>query len=224
MVTSLISLITGTFADVILPIYTGMATPSFGSMLIMFWILGMFYAINNYRLLDLSFTLAGQNIISNISDNLFLLDKEGRIVDVNNQALNFLQLDKASILHQPLADFFRGETTDAIRQMISQRTSLINRDTIIVMKSKVLKPVLLSCSLTKGDDGMLLGWVAVISDISHQQEAAVTLAAKNEELETKLDELEKFQKIIMDRESKMAELKIRVDELRQQTGMAALIK
>jgi PAS domain S-box-containing protein len=216
---TLLSAVLGTTLAVLLPLLGLSPEISSGNTFTIFWALGMYYAVAKYNLFSPSFTLAGKNIIDNMSESLLLLDKSGRIIDANNQALKFLRIGKEDILNNELAGYFAGETLTAIRKMLENGVNLESMDTKIIFRDGSTSPVLFSCSRVLSEEAEMIGWVCMIGDISRQKQDEADLAAKNIELLDKLAELERFQKIVVDRELKMIELKKEIGDLKEKMTM-----
>lgn len=178
-----------------------------GNTFLVFWALGMFYAVAKYKLFSLSFTLAGKNIIDNMAESLLLLNKDGQIVDVNNRAMIFLKLSREEIINKNITEYFNGDTLLGINKMFQEKSKLESADTNIKLKDGSFVPVSFSCDIVNGESGDMLGWVCMAYDISRRSKDAAAIRAKDIELRERLTELEKFQKIAINRESKMIELK-----------------
>ncbi len=183
-----------------------------GNTYLSFWVVGMFLAVVRYKLFDLNFTLAGQNIVDNMTENLLLLDRNGRIVDVNKRTAKALQLTSHDIKRQDLSTFFDSSTLAAIGQMIANKHDLAGVDTSIKRADGELLPVLFSCSCVReGED--VFGWVCIASDIAQRKKDESAIKTKNTELQAKLDELETVQKAIIARELAMVEMKKEIHAL-----------
>lgn len=215
VISTLVSILVGTFSDILLPIFSGSPVPSLGNIFIILWALGMFYAISKHQLLELSFSLASRNIISNISDSLLLLDKNGRIIDANDCAVKFFKFSKKDILKHEFVEYFGKEFSLELKKILAAKKDINDLDAEVLLKDGSSVSVLLSCSGIKDKNNEFLGWVCVISDVSYQKKNEVDLAAKNIELQEEIVELEKFQKIFTDRESRMIELQNEIDRLKK---------
>jgi PAS domain-containing protein len=83
-------LLVGTFFDIIGPnlLYSGKNSPlgSIADLYIVFWAAAVFYSINKYNMYDITTATAADNIIANMSEALFLLDEELKIIYANAYA------------------------------------------------------------------------------------------------------------------------------------------
>jgi PAS domain S-box-containing protein len=210
---ALITLVAGTALKVFFVYSEIFSFLAEGNFFLLFWALGMFFAITKYRLLSPSFTLAGKNIVDNMSEGLLLLDEGGQIVDANGRIVDLLRAGKEEIINKRLSGYFNSEIAVQIDGMVRAKSDQESIDTEISPKDGPAVPVQFSCSRVIGEDGDFMGWVCMIGDISRQKQDEADLAARNAELRDRLAELERFQKTVVDRELKMMELKEEIKRL-----------
>jgi PAS domain S-box-containing protein len=185
-----------------------------GNTFLVFWAFGTFYAVNRYKFLGPSFTLASKNIVDNMSEGLLLLDGTGEITDVNDRAVKILRADRDGLIGKFLSGYFADDMLAGINKMLADKSNLESADSEIRLEGGLSMPVRFSCSRVIGEDGDFMGWVCMIGDISQQKKDEADLDARNAELSDKLDELQRFQKIVVDRELKMMELKKEIERLK----------
>ncbi len=85
--TLLFSAVTGITSDIILPLMKYQQLPQLAHLFIIFWMLGIWYAITRYRFMTITPAMASNEIISKIFDILILTGPDGIIKSVNAQAL-----------------------------------------------------------------------------------------------------------------------------------------
>ena len=85
--TLLFSAVTGITTDIVLPVLNYNHLPQMAHFFIIFWILGIWYAITRYRFMTITPALASDEIISKIFDILILAGPDGTITRVNTHAL-----------------------------------------------------------------------------------------------------------------------------------------
>ncbi|EKD68954.1 MAG: hypothetical protein ACD_47C00348G0001 [uncultured bacterium] len=85
--TLLFSAATGITTDIVLPLLNFNQLPQMAHFFIVFWILGIWYAITRYRFMTITPALASDEIISKIFDILILAAPDGTISRVNMHAL-----------------------------------------------------------------------------------------------------------------------------------------
>ncbi len=87
---SVITMLTGYSIDVIMPFFTNFS-PHLTSIIISFYIFGLYYAFIKYKLLNFEIKDLFDEVLSNISDMILILDREGKIIKANSVALSDLQ-------------------------------------------------------------------------------------------------------------------------------------
>jgi PAS domain S-box-containing protein len=215
LISSLVSTAIGTVTDIALPLFTNEPMPVFSNIATIFWVGGIFYAIVRYKLMSINFERASQNIVDHMANSLLLLDKGGKITDANRQATKFLKRTKDEMLNREISAYFEPGRQGEITEMIRSRTELENLDTQVLPKDGAPIPILFSCSRVTSEAGEFLGWVCMASDISRQKQDEAVLTEKNLELRKSITEMERFQKLVVNRELKMKELKQHIQELEQ---------
>ena len=93
--TTLGAVIIGFVNDIIMPALAFPIAPSIAPIAILVWISGMGISIARYQLMTISMTYASDEIVSQISDILILIDGKGKIIKVNNKMKEVLGYGKS---------------------------------------------------------------------------------------------------------------------------------
>jgi PAS domain S-box-containing protein len=105
-------------------------------------------------------------ITESLGIGIIVLDKDGRIISINQAALKILQLSLEQLLNSPIASVFpeksRAKLVHHLKSLV--RDKKMDRTTFVVkMNAKMLR---LNLSLLKIEDG-ISGWVIALEDITH---------------------------------------------------------
>lgn len=173
------------------------------------------YGIWKFRLPQLTSSVISDSILTTMSNFLFLLDEDGKIIHVNLKALQLSSYTEKELLGQPLNFVF-----PQINYSDSYSHPLENVETVLHLKDGKHVPVLASTSIIKTSKQDVLGLVLVGSDISQLKEAEEERDIYREHLEDlveeRTEELEntnrKLKKEIIAHEKAEEELKDSLDE------------
>lgn len=134
------------------------------SVLNLFMTLGiafLVYGIGKFKLPQLSSSFISDKILSTMSNFLFLVDENRKIVQINLKALEITGYTEKELIGQPL-DFIMPQIDDTD----SYSVPLDNIETVIIRKDKGEVPVIVSTSLIKKKKDDILGLVLVGSDLT----------------------------------------------------------
>lgn len=180
-----------------------------------------------------------ESIIRSMVDSLIFVDNEGVIKEVNQAFVDLLGYTKEEITGQSLQKitWTNDDSLIAFLNKVKTEESLGNKmicgvDTSFRAKDGIDIPVEISCSLMKDDKGIVKGMVLVAKNVRVEREAEEKLRlseqqlrAANQQLESsqgqlqaKLSEMEQFNRVVVGRELKMAELKKEIESLKQRLG------
>jgi PAS domain S-box-containing protein len=158
--------------------------PPIADILILFWALGMVYAISKYRFLSITPTVAADKIISTMTDFLILLDLQGNIVSVNRAALNLLAHDENDLKGHPVSDIFvDSDSGKGIVKKLIDGAMHTDCETQIKTKEGQELPVSLTTSLLEGS-----GFVCIARDITLQKRSKTAIQKAMDELDMKVQE------------------------------------
>jgi len=169
-ITVLITLVLGTFTDVILPLSNIDIIPHIADSIILIWAFGVVYAMVKYKFLTITPATAASNIISTMFDCLILLTLTGEIVTVNKATLNLLGYNEDELKGASISIIFPKEVlkNGLVQKIVSER-DLENKDFVLKTKKGKEIPVILSSSILRDNAGVPGGIVCVASDISERK-------------------------------------------------------
>jgi len=170
-IVSLISLIFGTSIDVIFPVFTILKMPSLSDLITLFWAAGLVYAIVKYKFMTINPATAAENIISTMADSLVLLDREGKIVDINKAMLDLSGYSTNELKGKSIELFFPKDNfqNNLLNKAINKK-AFKNYDLDFKTKTGEDIPVLFSSSPIMDDNREIAGIVCIIKDINEQKE------------------------------------------------------
>lgn len=158
-------LISGVLTEFILP-FLSLPAPSILNLLMAMGIAFIVYGIWKFRLPQLTSSMISDRILSTMSNFLFLLDEEGKIIHINFKAIELSGYSESELLGQTL-DFVFPQ----IKHSDSYSKPIENLETVLKTKKERKIAVLASTSIIKTAKHDVLGLVLVGSDISQLKEA-----------------------------------------------------
>jgi PAS domain S-box-containing protein len=120
-------------------------------------------------------------ILESVSDGVFTVDHEWRITSFNRAAEKITGIPRDEALGKHCCDVFRSnicETDCALRRTMDQGKAFVDTSTYIVNSKKQCIPVVVSTSLLKDGDGIVLGGVETFRDMSLIEELRKELDAR----------------------------------------------
>ncbi|MFH0956966.1 MAG: histidine kinase N-terminal 7TM domain-containing protein [Candidatus Aenigmatarchaeota archaeon] len=182
------------------------------------------YAMLRYRLMALTPLLAAENILKTIADYLLVFNKDGTIAFLSDSAAQMLGKGKGAAGTRLDGAFPDGALASVFGRLEKDDT-LKDMETTISSGAGKKIPVSFNCSVVKGAGGSVLGYVLVMRDVSRVNELVKSLKEKTaqlekskNQLEAKVGESERFNKLSVGRELKMVELKKRMAALEEKAG------
>jgi PAS domain S-box-containing protein len=149
------------------------------------------------------------------------ISPNGDITEVNRTFEELAGYKPLEIIGRPLKTLFLEK--DRIEKNIREATKgkpARDKELTLISKYKKKIPADLSLSLRKDKKGNPIGYFASIADITEikkfQESLENQVQERTKELQDKIKELEKFQKITVGRELKMIELKKEMEKLKQE--------
>ena len=182
LVTSFIAIILGGITDIIIPLFVRPFMPSIGIILVVIPIIGIWYSIKKYKLMDLNpenFTL---EVLKIMSEGLIIANHEGIIKDINKGALKLLGYEKSMIINKPINSLFVDEIE------LSKLTNCSSFEIEVFQSNNNKLPILLSSSVLKDEWEDSLGIVCIFQDISEIRLVQQKLKKSYAELELKVGE------------------------------------
>ena len=180
---------------------------------------------------------AAAAVIEAMTDGVLILDMDGNIVSVNPAYLKMSGHKREELIGRSAAEMMEEDkvdpkTVERMMELIGEviKTGGVSEPVEIFIQVKGKKIVLAATgSVIKDAEGNPINLVATLRDITELkrlQEKEKAAAAENaraeeaekysKELEKKIRDLERFQKVTMDREKRVIELKNEVKELKRQ--------
>jgi PAS domain S-box-containing protein len=227
---SLVPIIGGSISDVVLPMLgipvIGLAA-TFNSILAV----SIVYAIQKYKLMGISPQMAAEKIVTSMKDSLVVVNPDGAIAMVNNATEDLLGYKGGEMIGRPLETLFE-EDEKKLENLLRDET-IENLRVKYLTRDKKTIPISISSSEVRDKYGDLIGRVIVAKDMREIDNLIVELEkARNNlekkvkdktrkleesrnELVLKLEELEKWRKITVEREEKLIELKEEIEELQE---------
>jgi PAS domain S-box-containing protein len=211
-ITTLISLSLGLLIEIILPKLNLYFIPDLGDVTTIFGASGLAYIMVKYRFLAITPAAAAENIISTMSDSLILLDAAGNIVRCNKATLDLLGYSEKKLQGKPfgilVGDEQRGNTI--LKKEPDAEDVSINEFTFKTGQGQSI-PVIFSGSVLKDQDGMPVGMVCIVKDITQRKLAEKELNEYKEHLE----------ELVEDRTIKLKEIN---EQLRQEIDERRMIE
>ncbi len=175
--TILISLIFYIAAVYVLPAFKTYQVPNISHLVLVFWVVGMGYAILRYRFMILTPEEIAPQILKTMADPLIVIDKDLKITLVNDSAVNILGHPKNYLIGMKLQElfpeeqFFKGDLIQRLRfKGYEENVEILYRG-----RDGAVIPFILSASSVYDKFKLPVGIVIVLKDISERKRAEVNL-------------------------------------------------
>jgi len=169
-----------------------------------------------------------EDLVSYIQDfNFFLpiavcsISPNRNIIDINRAFEELTNYKPLEIIGKSVKTLFLEE--DKIDKIINEsikKKTVRSRELTLISKDKKKILVDISVSVREDKKGNSIGYFASITDITEikkfQESLEEQVKERTKELQDKIRELEKFQKITVGRELKMIELKKEIEKLKEE--------
>ena len=163
--------------DSVLPALEIYAMPSIASVLILVWILGIWYAIVKYKLMDITPAVAAEDIVSAMYDLLILVNHDGAIIKLNRRTIELLGIDESDLTGEQLDILF--EEKELIREKFSRSDQLdqtAHFELNLKTKDDQLIPLNLSFSVIRDNSGDLIGYAIIGQDLRQMRQLQAEIA------------------------------------------------
>lgn len=208
-----------------LPSY-GIEVYPFGYIPILIFLLTIGYATLKYNLFEFNIQTTGDTILSTIADMIIVTDMNLQIEFVNQSTLSFLGYKKEELYEQSLMKVYKGKENGEVFKMLQENKedSVRNIDVDFLTKGGQSISVNISASVIEDeeDDKTSVGIVIVAKDIRKNkklvkelEEKTLSLEKTQDKLNEQLEEMEKFNKLMVNREVKMVELKEEIKKMKE---------
>ncbi|WP_210234888.1 chemotaxis protein CheB [Methylocystis sp. B8] len=164
------------------------------------------------------------SIVKFSADAIVGEDLDGAITSWNQGAERLFGFTAQEALGQSATLFIPPEGVDEERnllQRVRQGESIEDRETVRRRKNGELVAISLTASPIRNTQGQVTGVATVCRDITERQLAAEALRSSHEVLLSYSEELVRFNRVAVGRETRMIELKKEVNELCQRQGEPA---
>ena len=182
MITIFITIVSSGATDIVLPMFITPFIPSLGIILIGIPIIGIWYSIKKYNLMDLNPENFALEVLKIMSEGLIIANHEGIIKDINAGALKLIGYDKNQLKDKLISSLFSKSIE------LSKLANCSSFEIEIIQSNNNKLPVLLSSSILKDEWGDSLGIVCIFQDISEIRLVQQKLIKSYDELEIKVVE------------------------------------
>ena len=157
-----------------------------------------------------------ENIMDTMVNSLVVVGPDGRIVKANKAAFDLLGYSEDELIGMPFEEITGPRDKEGgkikLEKLIKEAAdSVVNFETTYIAKDGREIPVNLSASVMRDEEGKLEGVVCDGADITERKKA-------EEEREKYMAELEQFNRLAVNRELRMIELKKEVNQLCERLG------
>jgi PAS domain S-box-containing protein len=169
---------------------------------------------------ELMRTKAAASLIKHAPDPVFVSDLQGKILQANDAASDLLGLQPDELAEQSLSHFLAPDETHAfISALRDAATHGVVRNAKLHPKSTTgeIIPTTLNASALRDEDGQIIGVIGILRDMRAYDRMMRDLEKSKLELQEKIQELEKFEEVVIGRELKMIQLERELSQLRTRT-------
>jgi len=176
-----ITLLVAALTNFILPMSHIYIFPDLANIVGLIVLGGLGHAMAKYDFFALTAPAAAKQIVSTITDSLFLLDPFGKIITANKAAEELLDYPLNELTGKPL-DFILADPhlRASILGRIGKGEEILNSHEFFKNKRGQLLPVILSCSALARESESVFGIVCTARDITEQKKAAEALRESEE--------------------------------------------
>ncbi len=130
------------------------------------------------------------NIIKSMLDTLIVIDPDGKIIKVNQSALNLLGYERDELVGKSIQEIIPEEasTGDSVISKLVSTDAVVNMEKTYLTKDGKRIPVLFSGAVMKQDGGDIQGIVCVARDIIERKKSEMVLQEAHRELEKRVKE------------------------------------
>lgn len=147
----------------------------------------------------------------------------GIIIDTNEAFQKLTKYTSTGIIGAPIETIFSNKKEIAkLLKEASEKKEVRTREMVLVSKQKKKVPVSISVSIRQDREGEVIGCFLAITDITElkklQEELEKKVQERTRDLQEKIEELERFQRLTVGRELKMTELKEEIEQLKEKSN------
>lgn len=164
-----------------------------------------------------------RDLFENANDLIQIIDEKGKFIDVNKKWLEVLDYVKEEVKKLSFWDILRRDQVPkckALFQRVCSGETLSETETVFVSK-KGKEIFVEGTTNVQFKNEKFIACRGIFRDITERKKAETEVAERTRELQIKVLELEKFNKVAVGRELKMVELKEEIAQLKKQLGETA---
>jgi PAS domain S-box-containing protein len=181
-------------------------------------VIGVIGILRDMRELDKARAYA-ESLIKNAPDPVFVSDLEGKILQANDAVSELLGFRPDELLEQSLSRFISAEEkrefTAALREVVERGVTRNARLKPRSASGDVI-PTTLNASALRDPDGRVIGAIGILRDMRGYEKVVRDLEESKAELQEKIQDLEKFEEVVVGRELKMIGLEKEVEKLQKE--------
>jgi len=145
----------------------------------------------------------------------------GIIININQAFQNLTGYDATAIVGELAINLFSNKKeAETLEKTVFKEKTVRTKELILLTKEKKEIPVSVSASTREDETGNIIGYFLAISDISEfkklQEGLEEKVEERTQELQEKIEELERFQRLAVGRELKMVVLKEEIQKLKEE--------
>ena len=149
----------------------------------------------------------------------------GIIININQAFQNLTGYDATAIVGELAINLFSNKKeAETLEKTVFKEKTAVTKELILLTKEKKEIPVSVSASAREDETGNIIGYFLAISDISEfkklQEGLEEKVKGRTQELQEKIEELERFQRLAVGRELKMVALKEEIEKLKEELEKA----
>jgi len=175
--------------DLVLPI-AGVPALPMAPIMSLVWFVTLFYSAYRYHLLDLTPSVAAGEIMTRVRDLLFLLDRNGAVIQMNASARAALGYGMTEQKGLPLESFLPGIS-------LSDTPAALDMETEILSAKGEHIPVQLSVNPRYNDFSDLVGYILIAADLRTRM-ALETQSVERRIAEDRFEDQSRIYKLILD--------------------------
>jgi PAS domain S-box-containing protein len=157
---------------------------------------------------------AARSMIESSLDSLVAISPQGKITDVNEATVAVTGVSREHLIGTDFARYFTDpEKADEIYRLVFTEGMAVDYPLTMRRRDGTLTEVLYNASAYRGPTGKVLGVFAAARDVTRQVKAQKEIAEQQAKERGRLEELERFQRMTIDRALKVIELKKEIEQL-----------
>src|SRR5919205_417107 len=181
-------------------------------------VIGAIGILRDMRELDKARAYA-ESLIKHAPDPVFVTDLEGKILQANDAVSQLLGFRTDEVVEQSLSRFISPEETReftaALREVVAKGVTRNARLKPRSASGEVI-PTTLNASALRDPDGRVIGAIGILRDMRAYEKVVRDLEESKAELQEKIQDLEKFEEVVVGRELKMIGLEKEVERLQKE--------